>query len=384
MNKLISGVSLAALGCMASGIAHADRFDDTFDGRMGTTAVIVYGVMNVDIDNVRVTHNGVGLNVTRENSDSSRIGFLGMEDLGGGMSAIFQLEGKVGVNTGSGALFARETFVGLTSNYGVAKLGNMDPPVDEIKGIVGNAPTYMTTILNTQALLDNSSNNAFGATNHDNSGTNNGLPSMNDTLQNSVKYETPVFGGVYGSAMYSHPNGQGPGLVPHAVGANIIYAGGPYKIAFATQHDSSMFGPGLSDQVYTIAGSAIFGPLKVGLTYDRLGADYVGGTIKRNYWGASGTYSIGVGKIFAYYGKAGNGSIDQAILGQTQSQTGASIYELSYSYLLSKRTTLYTGYVKINNQANATYQLGTNGISGGATDAGTSVSGFIVGMRHTF
>src|ERR1700693_1017261 len=124
MNKLISGVSLAALGCMVSGIAHADRFDDTFDGRTGTTAVIVYGVMNLDIDNVRSTHNGVGFNVTRENSDSSRIGFLGMEDLGGGMSAIFQLEGKVGANTGSGALFARETFVGLAGNFGAAKLGN--------------------------------------------------------------------------------------------------------------------------------------------------------------------------------------------------------------------------------------------------------------------
>ncbi|MDB5990884.1 MAG: hypothetical protein JWQ10_2287 [Herbaspirillum sp.] len=377
MNKLISGVSLAALGCMVSGIAHADRFDDTFDGRTGTTGVIVYGVMNVDLDNVRTTHNGVGINVTRENSNSSRIGFLGMEDLGGGMSAIFQLEGKVGVNNGSGALFARETFVGLAGNFGAAKLGNMDPPIDEIKNIVGNSTTFMTSILSTEAILNNNSGDAFGASN---AGKNNGFPVMNDTMPNSVKYETPVFGGVYGSAMYSHLANQGVGLVPHAVGANIVYAGGPNKIAVATSHDTSVFGSGLSDQVVTVAGSTIFGPMKVGLTYSRQSADFVGGTVHRNYWAASGTYSIGVGKIFAYYGKAGNGSLDNPGL----SQTGASFYELSYSYLLSKRTTLYTGYVKINNQANATYQIGVNGISGGSTDAGTSVSGFIMGMRHTF
>jgi predicted porin len=359
---------------MASGIAHADRFDDTFDGRTGTTGVVIYGVMNVDIDNVRTTTHGVGINVTREESNSSRIGFLGMEDLGGGLSAIFQLEGKVNAATGAGGGFTRETFVGLAGHFGAAKLGNMDPPSDEIKGIVGNSPTYTTTILNTQAILNNSSGDAYGASN---AGHNNGLPTMNDTLPNSIKYETPAFGGFWGSAMYSHPANQGAGLVPHAAGANIVYAAGPNKVAVAIQHDTSVYGSGLSDQDVTIAGSTIFGPLKVGLTYNRLTADYFGGTVKRNYWAASGTYSIGVGKIFAYYGKAGNGSLDNPGM----SNTGASIYELSYSYLLSKRTVLYTGYVKINNQANATYQIGTNGLS---TDPGASTSGFIVGMRHTF
>jgi predicted porin len=378
MNKLISGVSLAALGCMASGIAHADRYDDTFSGRTGTTGVIVYGVMNVDLDSVKTTSSGVGIRATREESDSSRIGFLGMEDLGGGMSAIFQLEGKVGVNTGTGALFARETFLGLAGNFGAAKLGNMDPPIDEIKGIVGNSTTFVTSILSTEAILNNNSGNAFGAAG--NAGQNNGFPTMNDTMPNSVKYETPVFGSVYGSAMYSHLANQGTGLVPHAVGANIVYAAGPNIIALATSHDTAVMGSGLSDQVITAAGSTIFGPLKVGLTYSRQSADYIGGTAHRNYWATSGTYSIGVGKIFAYYGRAGNGSVDHPGL----SETGASIYELSYSYLLSKRTTLYTGYVKINNQANATYQIGVNGIAGGTTDPGASVSGFIMGIRHTF
>jgi hypothetical protein len=46
--------------------------------------------------------------------------------------------------------------------------------------------------------------------------------------------------------------------------------------------------------------------------------------------------------------------------------TGASHWEVSYSYDLSRRTRIYTGYVKINNDSNASYNFNINAYPGNA------------------
>ena len=62
---------------------------------------------------------------------------------------------------------------------------------------------------------------------------------------------------------------------------------------------------------------------------------------------------------------------------------------MSYSYDLSKRTRIYTGYVKINNDSNASYNFNINPYPGSANTVaggpvGMSVSGFVMGMYHNF
>jgi predicted porin len=79
----------------------------------------------------------------------------------------------------------------------------------------------------------------------------------------------------------------------------------------------------------------------------------------------SATVPAGAGVLFAFYGKASNGKGSALngtrIGGLTKgTDTGSSQYELTYTYPLSKRTQVYGGYVKIDNQRNAAYSFNIN------------------------
>lgn len=96
------------------------------------SSVTVYGVIDLDL----ARDNNGSAAVTRMDSgviNGSRIGFKGSEDLGGGLNAIFQVENGFLADTGAQAdaarLFNRQSFVGLTGNYGTLKLGRQNNPV---------------------------------------------------------------------------------------------------------------------------------------------------------------------------------------------------------------------------------------------------------------
>lgn len=110
-------IALAALGAFA-GAASAQ------------SSVTLYGVLDVGVSkqtNLDLTAYGV--------SGSSfhiptRIGIRGTEDLGNGMSAIFDLQtGGIGMgdgksgNTGGGISFGREAYAGLKGGFGTVKAG---------------------------------------------------------------------------------------------------------------------------------------------------------------------------------------------------------------------------------------------------------------------
>ncbi len=63
-------------------------------------------------------------------SNGSRLGFKGSEDLGGGMSAIWQIEGAIDPSLGGQTLQTsnRNTFLGLTGDFGTLLLGRHDHP----------------------------------------------------------------------------------------------------------------------------------------------------------------------------------------------------------------------------------------------------------------
>ena len=81
-------------------------------------------------------------------SNSSRLGVRGSEALGGGLSAVFQIESAVGATNGGGlgsTLGTRETFVGLQGGWGTFKMGYFLTPYDDIHPIFGNVPTLATS-----------------------------------------------------------------------------------------------------------------------------------------------------------------------------------------------------------------------------------------------
>ncbi|WP_394756344.1 porin, partial [Rhodoferax sp.] len=99
---------------------------------MAQSSVTLYGVADIGFareDNGTATTN----RLDSGNLNGSRWGLKGVEDLGGGLKAIFTLEAGFALDTGAQAsgtsFFNRQSFVGVTSDWGTVKLGRQMNPV---------------------------------------------------------------------------------------------------------------------------------------------------------------------------------------------------------------------------------------------------------------
>src|SRR5690349_21444673 len=114
MNTKIFSASVLLAVC---GAAHAD-----------VSSVTLYGLIDYGVNYQSNSAGGRILGGASGIMQGSRWGFKGVEDLGGGLSAIFQLENGFDLGKGTalqgGTLFGRQAYVGLSSNaYGTLTLG---------------------------------------------------------------------------------------------------------------------------------------------------------------------------------------------------------------------------------------------------------------------
>lgn len=76
--------------------------------------VNIYGLANLSFDLTNNGNNGTqGVSTNKVSSNASRIGFKGAEDMGDGLSAIWQVESRVDMDNAGGILGSRNTFAGL-------------------------------------------------------------------------------------------------------------------------------------------------------------------------------------------------------------------------------------------------------------------------------
>jgi predicted porin len=438
MNKKL--VAVAVAGMLAAPLA----------AQAQTANVTLYGRLNLDMEVINVKQdqtanppadqNGSGKqNIFRVNSNSSRLGVRGSEALGGGLSAIFQIESAVGAATGGGlgsTLGTRETFVGLQGGWGTVKLGYFLTPYDDIHPIFGNVPTLATSILGTQALWSNTGwagNYQYGG-------------AFDDRAPNSLRYDSPNIAGFTGSVQVSAATAGGdPTNGPQAITSGIVASGTPTGTTLAEQrrhayilslnglYNNGPFQAGiayevhnntrprsvpslttpanpdtnrwtqfrLQDEAFSIAASWNFGPAKIAGVFEQVRYDIAtGGDLKRNMYGAAVTWNLGPGQLYAMYGYAQDGegsSLDNSQVGAVRKgdNTGAQQWEVSYTYALSKRTLMYAGYVQIANRSNGAYNFGVNQIGGacglsssgnvaGGCGSSAKPQGIITGLVHFF
>jgi predicted porin len=124
--KHIVGSLIAAGSCLAVSGAYAQ------------SSVTLYGIVDAGISyvtNVAKTHgqNRSAVQMISGGQAADRFGFRGVEDLGGGLKAVFQLESGFSVVNGTlqqnGRLFGRQAFVGLDTPYGTITLGRQRVPI---------------------------------------------------------------------------------------------------------------------------------------------------------------------------------------------------------------------------------------------------------------
>lgn len=342
------------------------------------SSVTIYGIVDAGVTASKgVTgddgqkHSRIGLDSGLLNS--SRIGFKGNEDLGGGTSAIFNLEAGFnvddGANTqGSGQLFGRRAIVGLTNdNYGTVELGRQDSILDD-----------------TVSAFD-----AYGNANATAAGN---IIRYDDRINNSITYTTPDYAGFTAKANYGFGEKAGSAADGRFYGLSLNYNNGPFAASLAGAH---------SDYTNTTAAG-----VNDSSVYDT--ASFFGDASKRNLYLLGASYDFGVVKPYALlsYGKTNvsDASYDTvkdkgAVLGVAvpfgantflasagyvnvkpngQSSGNAQQYTLGYTYDFSKRTTLYATYDYIKNSDS----LKDMNISYDTITGGNQVFG--VGIRHKF
>src|SRR5690349_8220452 len=127
MNKKLMALAVAgALGAPAAALAQVE----------------IYGRANLGVDTYSATGAAAGSAAdfksrTRVFDQSSRLGFRGHEDLGGGLKAIYQIESGVNIDTGTtsgqggqpntstGTLATRDSYAGLEGGFGRVQFGRL-------------------------------------------------------------------------------------------------------------------------------------------------------------------------------------------------------------------------------------------------------------------
>jgi predicted porin len=386
MNKKLVAVAIA--GVLAAPLAQAQTANVTLYGRLNVDMEVVNGaILNPNAPQLATCTganagtvgycNTINPNQYRVSSNSSRFGLRGTESLGGGLNAIFQIESSVSPDTSGGTIAGRDTFVGLQGSWGTFRMGRFHGPYDNIHEIWGSNPTLLTGIMATSAIWAQ----GFAAN----------VQQFDDRIANSVRWDSPVWSGFQLQAQYG--NGQGTNAegttAAQASNAGVMsiagyYKNGPLNIGLAWRENLQQRAKGLYDNAYSVAGSWQFTKVKVGMVYERLDYDCsiatatinaqnacnqltngVRTNLTRNMFGLGLTIDAGPGQIYADWSWAGDGAgsaPDKARVAGLAHGDGSSAnqYEISYTYPLSKRTSVWIGYNKIANDSLAAYNFGVN------------------------
>lgn len=296
---------------------------------MAQSTVNLYGRVNTTVESVKF---GNGSRQTVVNDNSSRFGFTGSEDLGGGLKATFRLESGFRSDTGAtaGALFGREAVVGLSGGFGTVRLGQQ-----------AYLPAYLATA------------DYVSMHNHDTGTSSDALFGgfqLPARQSNSISYTTPSFSGLTVEVAQSLRENVAGAQNQTDIAAN--YDAGPLHLGAGYQK----FG---DNKLLALRALYEFGAVTVGGYYER--DDFVTQGDRNNFRVAA-MYTLGASEFHANVGSAGKFS--------KIANSKAQQYTLGYNYNLSKRTKVYGYVTRVNDSAAGVY--------------GGDFNSTAVGVRHNF
>ena len=319
--------------------------------------VSVYGIIDTSIQSY---NNGTDKFSRAADSQyaTSRLGFRGTEDLGGGLSAFFQIEGQLNPSTGSmgsttvsaNEIFNRDAYVGIKSPIGSVRMGRTDV------ALVGEMDLYVTQ----------SGNFGMHATN----GTS---TELGTDQKNVVRYDSPVVKGFQLIVGHATNNvGSTTDAGTNQNGVALRYEVGKLKAGVGYQKNE---GVGVAARDTRTAGIAYdLNLLSIGTAYAR-GDNSTTSDIDSTSW----VTSIRVPMKNRYaahfvYAHTTNGASATANRGNG--------YTVALTNDLSKRTTLYGAFTKVYNQSNSSMAMFN--ATTAPTAAGLDTSSLGIGISHKF
>jgi len=336
-------IALAALGAFAG-------------SAMAQSSVTLYGIVDMGLvkqnraDTAATTGlalGGVGmgnkeLNVAQ--ATKSRLGFRGVEDLGGGYKAKFKLEHRLSVDTGA---------VTNATEFWDMSVVSLETPVGEIGAGRDYMPAFYLQVK--QDPWVNQGIAEVGGTTYA-FATYNGVRSAR--MNNAVFYTIAAQGVTVQAAASLKENGTVPTVTAEAgqknrFGINVMYDAGPLFLGLA--YDQAEPVVGQDSNMVMVGGAYDFGVIKPRLTYTQ--ADLANGTKPKSIILAA-TVPVDTNLV-----KIGFANLD---LDNGTANNKANKFSIGYEQVLSKRTAIYTDL--------------TNGKVKGLQ----GVTGFDVGVRHSF
>jgi predicted porin len=327
-------------------------------GAFAQSSVTLYGKVDVGVVLDSGSSKGKSLRVSSGVSGGSRLGFKGVEDLGGGMKAGFQLEtgfcadstaGAPNFCTGGNNFMGRQAHVDLNGAFGAITAGRQ----------------YTLSFINLTTADPFGTGLAGQTTNlFDSSGNGPGNPRANNT----IIYSTPNLGGFTGSLLFGAGEAQGDWRTGRTTGASAVYATGPLYVGLAF-NDTNGAGGILGRKNTNLGFTYDFGVVKLHMAAQATKAAAPSPYVDSRDIMLGVSAPLGGGSLMASFNKHD----DRTTLDQNADQIG-----IGYMYALSKRTSVYTAFARIKNEHGAAFTVGN------ATEAGTGNKAFNLGVVHNF
>jgi len=404
--KILAVAVAGALGVGAAGVAVAQTTVATPIGNVTIYGKLYPEVTTTDFSNQTAAGATVstlsaapsGLaNAKRPSIDASnsRIGFRGNEGVGGGLNVVWQIEQRVRIDTGAGALFAnRDSFLGLAGGFGTVKLGFMDTAYKQ----VGDQLSFLG--ISSGNFVSNSnvlSRLGFGG----------GAKGFDFHLRqpNSLMYESPQMAGVQILATYSPDELKTTTKEAVLTSLGVKYEAGPLYLALGHENHKDYFGG--SNNVPAAIASPVTGATGVhskdtatrATVMVKFGSTTVSVDAAQMEWKETG----GIGGTFASYKNTRTGagveqkfgnitgafSVVSSPAGSCTLNGGAACstagleakqLNLGGSYAFSRRTLVFAILSKLDNGISSTY----NNTANATVSVGEDITQFAVGVSHSF
>jgi len=328
------------------------------------SSVSLYGVVDASLESVKGSDTTVS-RVSSDNLATSRLGFKGTEDLGGGLKANFVLETALKSDTGaqgnSARFFDRAAWAGLAGGFGELRLGRIDSSIGLLAG--------NTSLLGAQGYDDLRIADTFASNKY-------------RRLDNAVTYLLPTLvKGLSAQVQYSTAAGTSSTAGAEAYGVDTGKTWG-FNVAYAA--DGIVAGLGYVNGKANASGSIKDTGALVYAGYDFSVAKLTG------YYNMDKTtdaeeirrlvgvrLDVPVSKEFAV--QASVAKVKNTTLTTRGDDDNATIVALKGVYSLSKRTAVYGLFTNVNNSDAANL-----GVASYANTAGNTARGLAVGVSHKF
>jgi predicted porin len=320
------------------------------------SSVTVYGRLDVSVDRTKTGSSSLW----EVNDNASRLGFRGVEDLGGGMKAHFGIESGFNADNGvspttSTQPFYRNSYVGLqSSSFGFLSVGRTD------SANPAGSPIYSIVTANIVPAVHDSGAPAFGTR----------ILNARNRFNNAINYRAPTFAGLSFRARFAL-NGENATAATNEnqiknFDASLNYALGGLGLAAGyskNKYDGIATPSNSFDNKWMLIAAYKFEPVKVYATYGKDRYINLSAASRRTdvpYWLIGSSAEFGSHEVTANI-------MERAV--QSDRNGKMKKWHAAYAYNFTKRTQVYALYDNDDPNSNL---------------ANNTIKSFSVGIQHNF